>query len=118
MDESERNKLEKEVEITFLKSSGPGGQRKNKRETAVRIHHPPSGITVIATEHRSQAMNKELAFERLLERLEKLKKKRRPRIPTKKPEEVREKEFKDKKEKSEKKKLRRKIEFNELDIVY
>jgi protein subunit release factor A len=64
--------LKDEVEITLYKSSGPGGQRKNRRETAVRIHHTPSGITVIATEHTSQARNKELAWRRLQERLEQL----------------------------------------------
>lgn len=51
----------KEIEITFYKSSGPGGQRKNKKETAVKVRHIPTGITAIATEQKSQAQNKELA---------------------------------------------------------
>ncbi len=109
--------LQKEVIITFYKSSGPGGQRKNKRETAVRIHHPPSGITVIGTEHRSQAKNKALAFERLQNKLRQLNKKKKPRKPTRKPRTVREKELKEKKQRSQKKKLRRKIDVSELDVI-
>jgi|TARA_B110001454_G_C12442818_1_gene318631 ribosome-associated protein len=65
----DRETLEKEVEITFVRSSGPGGQHRNKTETGVRMVHPPSGITVQATERRSQMQNKELAFERLAEKL-------------------------------------------------
>ena len=113
----EKGKLEKEIEVTFFKSSGPGGQRKNKRETAVRIYHPSSGITVIATEHRSQAKNRELAFERLKEKLEELNRPKKPRIPTKKSRGVREKELKEKKELADKKKLRKKIDVDEFDIV-
>ena len=77
--------LEKEVEIQTYRSGGPGGQHRNKADTAVRLHHPPSGVTVTATERRSQSMNRELAFERLIERLEKLNfrpKKRRATKPT------------------------------------
>ena len=77
--------LAKQVVVETYKSGGPGGQRKNKTETAVRLTHLPSGITVIATEHRSQAQNRKLAFERLRERLLKLNRPRRRRIPTRIP---------------------------------
>lgn len=77
------DRLKKEVEVDFYKSSGPGGQRKNKRETAVRLRHIPTGIVVIATESRSQAANLELAYKRLYERLQKLRRKAKRRIPTK-----------------------------------
>ena len=99
----------KEIRITYYRSRGPGGQRKNKKETAVRIHHIPTGVTVIATEHRSQARNKNLAFERLKKRLVRLRKKKKLRIPTKKSKRVKEKVLKEKKIRSEKKKLRKKI---------
>jgi len=82
---TQREQLEREVELQTYRAGGPGGQHRNKADTAVRIHHPPSGVTVTATERRSQSMNKELAFERLIERLEKLNfkpKKRRPTKPT------------------------------------
>ena len=62
---------ETDLEITFLKGSGPGGQNRNKRETGVRIVHIPTGIVVMATERRSQGQNLEVAKERLEARLEK-----------------------------------------------
>lgn len=107
--------LKQEVVVTFYKSSGPGGQRKNKRETAVRIYHPSSGITVIATEHRSQAKNKELAFERLQKKLKELNKVKKPRKPTKMPRYVKEKILKEKKKQSERKKLRAKVEIVKIE---
>jgi len=79
---SERRIPLDDIEETFYKSSGPGGQRKNKRETAVRIRHIPTGITVVATEHRSQAKNRQLAMERLKERLRARSRRRKRRIPT------------------------------------
>jgi protein subunit release factor A len=74
-----------EVRVETFKSSGPGGQHKNKRETAVRLRHIPSGITVLATEHRSQAKNKDLAFYRLEKKLRAARKKKKPRISTAPP---------------------------------
>lgn len=56
---------EKEVTFESLRSSGPGGQHVNKTESAVRAKHIPSGITVVASERRSQHQNKSEALERL-----------------------------------------------------
>ena len=83
--------LHREVEITTYKASGPGGQHKNKTETAVRLRHLPTGITVTAREHRSQFKNRELAWERLLEKLRARQRKPKPRIPTKQPRAAKEK---------------------------
>ncbi|HEY7744764.1 MAG TPA: peptide chain release factor-like protein [Desulfuromonadales bacterium] len=73
---------EKDLVITFYKSSGPGGQKKNKTESAVRIKHLPTGIIVTATESRSQHENRETALERLRERLAARDRRRKRRIPT------------------------------------
>lgn len=54
---------EKELEISIAKSGGPGGQNVNKRETAVRIVHIPTKLSVHVTSERSQAQNKEKAIE-------------------------------------------------------
>jgi len=98
-----------DIKIEYYRSSGPGGQRKNKKETAVRIRHIPTGITVIATEFRSQAINRQLALERLKERLQKLRRKKKPRIPTRISIAAKERILKDKRLKAEKKKLRQKV---------
>jgi protein subunit release factor B len=75
--------LRAQVEITAYKSSGPGGQHKNKTESAIRLKHLPTGITVIARESRSQIKNRELAWERLIAKLKQRRRKKKPRIPTK-----------------------------------
>ncbi len=51
-----------EIEITFQRSSGPGGQNVNKRETSVRIVHLPTKLSVHVDSERSQAQNKEKAL--------------------------------------------------------
>ena len=65
---------DEEIEIEYTKSSGPGGQNVNKRETAVRIVHKESGLSVLSSNQRSQAQNKEQALEILKGKLYNLKK--------------------------------------------
>jgi hypothetical protein len=52
-------------DVDRYRASGPGGQFRNKVETAVRLRHRPSGIVVIAEESRSQAENRKQALRRL-----------------------------------------------------
>ncbi|MBK5215630.1 MAG: PCRF domain-containing protein [Candidatus Pacebacteria bacterium] len=54
-----------ELRIEFSKSGGPGGQNVNKRETAVRVVHLPTNLSVHVTSERSQEQNKEKALEML-----------------------------------------------------
>jgi protein subunit release factor B len=100
--------LKRQVIIETYRSRGPGGQRKNKVETAVRLKHLPSGLTVIAAERRSQTENRRLAFERLRTRLMKLNRPIRRRIPTPTPLRAVERRMEGKKIRSNKKRLRQK----------
>ncbi|MGK7941206.1 MAG: peptide chain release factor H [Crocosphaera sp.] len=59
-----------EVRFSTMRSSGAGGQNVNKLETAVRATHLPTGISVTASEERSQYLNKKLALAKLAIRLE------------------------------------------------
>jgi hypothetical protein len=52
-------------EVTFSRSSGPGGQHRNRTQTAVELHHKPTGVTAAASERRSQAENRAVALHRL-----------------------------------------------------
>lgn len=51
----------------FYRASGPGGQKRNKTESAVRLRHPETGLMVVAVESRSRQENRERAIKRLRE---------------------------------------------------
>jgi len=57
--------LLRQVEVERFRASGPGGQHRNKVETAVRIRHRETGVVVTATERRSQSENLAKAIKRL-----------------------------------------------------
>lgn len=57
--------LLRQCTLRFLRSSGPGGQHRNKTESAVVLHHRPTGVEGQASERRSQADNRQMALKRL-----------------------------------------------------
>jgi len=101
---------EKDLEVTFYKASGPGGQKKNKTESAVRIKHLPTGIIVTAADSRSQYENRDKAMGRLRERLAALHRRRKKRIPTAPGKAAREKRVVEKKHRGAIKRGRGKVE--------
>jgi len=68
---------ETDLREIFARSSGPGGQNVNKVSTAVTLRHLPTGISVTVQDSRSQAVNRRLARERLLEAIESVRERQR-----------------------------------------
>ena len=64
--------LLKACEVEYFIGSGPGGQHRNTTASGVRLTHPPTELSVTATERRSQTQNRGVALERLREGLKAL----------------------------------------------
>ncbi len=64
------NIREEDLEETFIRSSGPGGQHVNKTSTCVRLLHRPTGLSVKVQHSRSQGLNRFLARRLLADRIE------------------------------------------------
>jgi protein subunit release factor B len=110
-----------DLEETFARSSGPGGQNINKVSTAVTLRHGPSGISVTVQDSRSQAVNRKLARERLLDAIESAQQKRRAaeiaerekvrRRKSPRPAALKRKILEDKRKRGELKKQRAKVQI-------
>src|SRR5258708_27744411 len=112
---------EADLEESFARSGGPGGQNVNKVATAVTLRHGRSGISVTVQDSRSQAINRKLARERLLDAIEsareqqrvaevaKRQKERRRKSP--RPAALKRKILESKRKRGELKKQRAKIEI-------
>lgn len=98
---------EEDLEFSFFRSSGPGGQKRNKTESSVRLRHLPTGITVIATASRSQHRNKQEALEELERRLELRNRRRTPRIATAPTRSSERQRMEQKRKRADKKRLRK-----------
>jgi len=112
---------EADLEETFARSSGPGGQHVNKVSTAVTLRHRPSGVSVTVQDSRSQAVNRKLARERLLDAIEGAQQERRAaeiaerekarRRKSPRPPALKRKILEEKRKRGELKKQRAKIEI-------
>jgi len=108
-----------QVEETFIRSGGKGGQNVNKVATCVILRHLPTGLIVRCSAERSQGRNREIAWERLLAKLESLRRSERTarrsasekerRRKRKRPRALKEKILRSKKKRSETKKNRARV---------
>jgi protein subunit release factor A len=71
-----------ECDVHVFRGTGPGGQSVNTTDSAVRLVHRPTGVTVVCRRERSQLRNKHECLRRLRARLEALGRTRVPRVPT------------------------------------
>jgi peptide chain release factor len=112
---------EGDLEETFARSSGPGGQHVNKVSSAVTLRHRPTGVSVTAQDSRSQATNRRIARERLVAAIERKRakdraakralreKERRQKSP--RPAKLKKRILESKRKRSELKKQRGKVEM-------
>jgi protein subunit release factor B len=100
--------LLRECDVDTFRSSGPGGQHVNKTESAVRLHHLPSGVVVSSQQERSQHRNKALCLQKLRKRIAKLNYRPAKRVPTRVPAGVRQRTLEEKTRRGKIKRLRSK----------
>ncbi|HUP97312.1 MAG TPA: peptide chain release factor-like protein [Usitatibacter sp.] len=110
---TDRDILEREVEVDVFRASGPGGQHVNKTESALRLTHLPSGVVVTAQDSPSQHRNRETAFSRLIQRLKRLNHVPRKRVATKPSRAARERRLGLKKQVGAKKQARGRVRGDE-----
>jgi len=96
-----------QCEVQAHRASGPGGQHRNKAETAVRLVHRPSGVTVEGKDERSRTQNLRIALQRLREKLARRAYRPPPRRATKPSRASKERRLEAKKRLARKKTLRR-----------
>ena len=109
----DRETLERQVEIEAFRSTGAGGQHVNKTESALRLTHLPSGVVIVARDTRSQHRNREVAFERLVERLRRLNHVPVKRVPTRPTKAARKRRLETKKQIGRKKAARGRVRSDE-----
>lgn len=102
-----------ECAVETFRSSGPGGQHANRRETAVRLRHLPTEIVVTCQQERSQRRNKRIALARLREQLEELNRPVVERVPTEVPPGVRRRILESKRRRSLRKASRKRPELDD-----
>ena len=96
-----------ECDVQTFRAGGPGGQHQNVTDSAVRLVHGPTGLTVTSRAQRSQYMNKMDALRRLRLKLRRLNEPPPPRRPTRPSRAAKERRLAEKTRRSAAKRLRR-----------
>lgn len=102
-----------ECDVQAFHASGPGGQCVNTTDSAVRMRHRPSGVTVVSRESRSQFRNRQLCLQKLRAEFERRAAVPKRRVKTKVPRRAKEKRLAGKRFRSQAKALRRRVDKDE-----
>lgn len=94
------DELARDCEVQVFRATGPGGQGVNTTDSAVRMTHVPTGITVVSRETRSQHRNRQICLQKLMQILKRRAQPPRVRKKTKVPRAARERRLADKRRRS------------------
>lgn len=100
----------RDSETQVFRATGPGGQGVNTTDSAVRMRHVPTGITVVSRESRSQLQNRERCAQKIIEVCRRRSRPPRPRKKTHVPAAQRRRRLESKRARSQVKKLRRRVD--------
>ena len=103
--------LARDCEVSVFRATGPGGQGVNTTDSAVRMRHVPTGVTVVSRESRSQHQNRQTCLAKLRDIFERRAKPPRPRKKTKPTKASKERRLKAKRVRGERKALRSQRNF-------
>lgn len=102
--------IARDCEVQVFRAAGPGGQGVNTTDSAVRMRHVPTGITVVSRESRSQLQNKERCLQKIRETCRRRAVPPRPRKKTRVPASQRRRRLETKRSRGQLKQLRRRVE--------
>ena len=102
--------IARDCEVEVFRATGPGGQGVNTTDSAVRMRHVPTGITVVSRESRSQLQNRERCVEKIIELCRRRARPPRPRKKTHVPASQRRRRLESKRARGKVKQLRRRVE--------
>ena len=104
------DEIARDCEVQVFRATGPGGQGVNTTDSAVRMRHVPTGITVVSRESRSQLQNRERCVQKILETCRRRAVAPRPRKKTRVPASQRRRRLEAKRSRGQLKHLRRRVD--------